>query len=126
MTLGLRYIISMVKTRTLFRKITHSLFLLLFALIYKDLNFVKTIFKESFFCCFFCNLTLLLLWSITYTTWGVAGRKRRLSAACRNAWAGGMLYKDSVSLTPFLLSLAHYLDLYKLKQITAKVNYWLS
>ena len=41
-------------------------------------------------------LTLLLF--TAYTTWGVAGRKRRLSAACRNAWAGGMLYKDSVSL----------------------------
>ena len=41
-------------------------------------------------------LTLLL--SAAYTTWGDAGRKRRLSAARRNAWAGGMLYKDIVSL----------------------------
>ena len=45
----------------------------------------------------FTLLTLLL--SAAYTTWGVTGRKRRLSAARRNAWAGGMLYRDSVSLT---------------------------
>ena len=37
-----------------------------------------------------------------YTTWGIAGRKRRLSAARRNAWAGGMLYRDNVSLTPLI------------------------
>ena len=43
-----------------------------------------------------------LLLSTAYTTWGVSGRKRRLSAARRNAWAGGMLYKDSVSLTPLI------------------------
>ena len=43
-----------------------------------------------------------LLLSTAYTTWGVAGRKRRLSAARRNAWAGGMLYRDSVSLTPLI------------------------
>ena len=48
------------------------------------------------------DLTLLLLLSTTYTTWGVAGRKRRLSAARRNAWAGGMLYRDSVSLTSLI------------------------
>ena len=45
-------------------------------------------------------ITLLL--STAYTTWGVAGRKRRLSAARRIAWAGGMLYTDSVSLTPLI------------------------
>ena len=48
------------------------------------------------------QLTLLL--STAYTTWGAAGRKRRLSAARRNAWAGGMLNKDSVSLTPLIRS----------------------
>ena len=39
-----------------------------------------------------------------YTTSGVAGRKRRLSAARRNAWAGGMLYRDSLfdSVNPCL------------------------
>ena len=31
---------------------------------------------------------LLLLLSTAYATWGVTGRKRRLSAACQNAWAG--------------------------------------
>ena len=46
------------------------------------------------------SFTLLL--SSAYTTWGVAGRKRRLSAARRNAWAGEMLYRDSVSLTPLI------------------------
>ena len=40
------------------------------------------------------NFTLLL--STAYTTWGVAGRKRRLSAARRNVLAGGMLYRDNV------------------------------
>ena len=45
---------------------------------------------------------LSLLLSTAYTTWGVPGRKRRLSAARRNAWAGGMLYRDSVSLTPLI------------------------
>ena len=44
----------------------------------------------------------ILLLSTAYTTWGIAGRKRRLSAARRNAWAGGMLYRDSVSLTPLI------------------------
>ena len=43
-----------------------------------------------------------LLLSTAYTTWGVAGRKRRLSAARRNAWAGGMLYRDSVPLTQLI------------------------
>ena len=43
-----------------------------------------------------------LLLSTAYTTWRVAGRKRRLSAAHRNAWAGGMLYRDSVSVTPLI------------------------
>ena len=47
-------------------------------------------------------ILLTLLLSIAYTIWGIAGRKRRLSAACRNAWAGGMLYRDSVSLTPLI------------------------
>ena len=37
-----------------------------------------------------------------FLTWGVVGRKRCLSDARRNAWAGGMLYKDSVSLTPLI------------------------
>ena len=32
----------------------------------------------------------------------LAGRKRRLSAARLNAWTGGMLYRDSVSLTPLI------------------------
>ena len=48
----------------------------------------------------FAFITLLL--STAYTTWGVAGRKRRLSAARRNAWAEGMLYRDNVSLTPLI------------------------
>ena len=48
----------------------------------------------------YTHFTLLL--STAYTTWDVAGRKRRLSAARRNAWAGGMLYRDSVSLTPLI------------------------
>ena len=43
-----------------------------------------------------------LLLSTAYTTWSVVGRNRRLSAARRNAWAGGMLYRDSVSLTPLI------------------------
>ena len=43
-----------------------------------------------------------LLLSTAYTTWGVTGRKRRLSAARRNAWAGGTLNRDSVSLTPLI------------------------
>ena len=30
------------------------------------------------------------------------GRKRRLSVARPNAWAGGMIYRDSVSLTPLI------------------------
>ena len=45
------------------------------------------------------SILLTLLLSTAYTTLGVAGRKTRLSAARRNAWAGEMLYKDSVSLT---------------------------
>ena len=45
---------------------------------------------------------LTLLSSTAYTTWGLVGRKRRLSAARRNAWAGGMLYRVSVSLTPLI------------------------
>ena len=49
-----------------------------------------------------CKLYFTLLLSTVYTTLGVAGRKRRLSAARRNAWAGGMLYRDSVSLTPLI------------------------
>ena len=32
-------------------------------------------------------------------TWGIVGRKRHLSAARRNAWAVGMLCRDSVSVT---------------------------
>ena len=49
------------------------------------------------------NLTYFtLLLSTAYTTCGIAGRKRRLSAARQNAWAGGMLYKDSDSLTPLI------------------------
>ena len=44
--------------------------------------------------------TLLSLLSTAYRAWGVAGRKRRLSAARQNTWAGGMLCRDSVSLTP--------------------------
>ena len=43
-----------------------------------------------------------LFFSAAYTTYGVAGRKRSLSAARWNAWAGRMLYKDSVSLTPLV------------------------
>ena len=43
-----------------------------------------------------------LLLSSACTTWGIVGRKRRLSAALWNAWAGGMLYRDSVSLTPLI------------------------
>ena len=42
-------------------------------------------------------LYLTLLLSTAYTTCGIAGRKRRLSAASRNAWAEGILYKGSVS-----------------------------
>ena len=41
-------------------------------------------------------LTLLLLLSAASTTWGVAGRKRRSCVARQNAWAGGMLYRDSL------------------------------
>ena len=47
-------------------------------------------------------LILLLLLTTAYTTWGIAGRKRHLSAARQNAWAGGMLYRDSVYLTPLV------------------------
>ena len=43
-----------------------------------------------------------LLLSTTYTNWGLTGRKRRLSATRRNAWSEGMLYRDSVSLTPLI------------------------
>ena len=43
-----------------------------------------------------------LLLSTAYTAWGVAGRERRLPAARRNTWAGVMLYRDSVSLTPLI------------------------
>ena len=50
-------------------------------------------------CMLFVTYLLTLLLSTAYTTWGVSGRKRRLSAACQNACAGGMLYRDSVSLT---------------------------
>ena len=50
-------------------------------------------------CCYVFKLTLLLLLSTAYTAWGVAGRKRRSSGARGNAWAGEMLYRDSVSLT---------------------------
>ena len=35
------------------------------------------------------------LLSTAYTTWGIAGRKRRLSAAHQYAWAGGVLHKDT-------------------------------
>ena len=48
------------------------------------------------------NVKNASLLSTAYTTWGVAGRNRRFSAARRNAWAGGMLYRDSVSLTPLI------------------------
>ena len=48
---------------------------------------------------FWSNLLYLLL---LLSTWGVTGRKRRLSAARRDAWVGGMLYRDSVSLTPLI------------------------
>ena len=35
--------------------------------------------------------------------WGRRGKKETfVSAARRNAWAGGMLYRDSVSLTPLI------------------------
>ena len=54
------------------------------------------------FACTVPFITLLLILSTAYITWGVAGRKRRLSAARRNAWAVGMLNKDSVSLTPLI------------------------
>ena len=47
-------------------------------------------------------LYFTLALSAAYTTWGVAGRKRCLSAARWNAWAGGMLYRDSVSLPPLI------------------------
>ena len=40
--------------------------------------------------------------SSAYTTWGVGGRKRRVSVASRNAWAGGMLNRDIVSVTPLI------------------------
>ena len=49
-----------------------------------------------------CTYFFTLLLSTAYTTWGVSGRKRCLSTAHWNAWAGGMLYKDSVSLTPLI------------------------
>ena len=48
------------------------------------------------------NLLFTLLLFAACTTWGVSERKRRLSAARRNAWARGMLYRDSVSLTPLI------------------------
>ena len=73
-------------------------------------------FQFKSFCCdrrnglWFCmklnrvylSVVIFLLLSTPYTTWGVTERKRRLSSARRNAWAGGMLYRDSVSLTPLI------------------------
>ena len=52
--------------------------------------------------CGLAIILLTLLLSTAYTTWGVEESKRRLSDARRNAWAGGMLYRDSVSLTPLI------------------------
>ena len=56
-------------------------------------------------CCIIINITSLCSHLIYFTfvcCLHHLGRKRHLSAARRNAWAGGMLFKDSVSLTPLI------------------------
>ena len=46
----------------------------------------------------------LLYFCLTLIPRRASREERHLSAARRNAWAGGMLYRDSVSLTPLIQS----------------------